>query len=352
MAEERKNPKIDLRSRIPTKTVKGKAISAPDTGGKARPQIDPNDPLGGGAVEHAPKQQIVVVQAEPTGGSHATRGAMFFVVIGLVAAAGGGLGYVGGTMSTDKGRSNSARENMKALKGKVATASSALAEYETALKSAQNDLETNGAFSKEAVDKITGFSAPFKRGDLTEMDVARFGKDRAGRLYDFVSSVDYIDRLNAQLKALEPATAADHLKATITPKDMLPAMGITLSKPGNFGSEPTIAKFVDMKEPLSLKTMLTQPAKDSKDPPKLKTKAGEYSVYPGKGDFIGDTTYISTLDPKQWKEVCPLYQMSKEHYARPIADIIAAIEGSGEGNIGALKQAEAVAKDLESATHE
>src|SRR5258708_28246648 len=104
MAEERKKPKIDLKTRIPSKTVKGLtpiaggaippppgAIAGPPPdllGRRSMPpkvSADPNDPLGAAQMEggHRAPQQVIVVEAAPQDGHvrAASQEGVFFAIV-------------------------------------------------------------------------------------------------------------------------------------------------------------------------------------------------------------------------------------------------------------------------------
>lgn len=345
MAEERKKPKIDLKTRIPSKTVKG---LAPVTGGGAippppgavpapppdllgrrsmAPTGDPNDPLGA-AQGAKPQQQVIVVEAAAPEGvaGHAAKRGMFYAIVGAVLLAGVGIGFLVGSGSADRSRKTKAVAEAKDLTTKVTTVNKNLETLVTTLKQAQSELNGEG-LKQETIDAIKNSTSGFSAADLKNLDLAYFGEDNALKIVTWANKVAHVDELRANLtrgNALENANTAIK-QASIPSKQS--KWGITLEKPSK--EVPiTVASLVDFGEPLDLKAKV-----DAKDPkaPKLNAKGNQFDVWPEKGDFVGgEKTYVSAIMGGDWLKACPVRNQALSYTAAGLNELVAAVEGAGD----------------------
>ena len=345
MAEERKKPKIDLKTRIPSKTVKGLAPVAgggaippppgavpappPDLLGRRSiaPTGDPNDPLGA-AQGAKPQQQVIVVEAaHPEGvAGHASKTGMFYGIVAGVLLAGIGVGFLVGSGSADRGRKAKAVSEAKDLQAKVAKANTNLETLDNTLKQALSELNGEG-LKQETIDAIKNTGSGFSAADLKNLDLAYFGEDNALKIVTWANKVAYVDELRANLtkgNALENANTA--LKSASIPSKQA-KWGVTLEK-GSKDVPITVASLVDFGEPLDPKAKV-----DAKDPkaPKLLAKSGALDVWPEKGDFVGgEKTYVSAIMGGDWLKACPVRGQILSYTADGLTDLVAAIEGSGD----------------------
>jgi hypothetical protein len=350
---EGKKPKIDLKTRIPSKTVKG---LAPQSGGAIPPPpgavpapppdllgrrslppkvtADPNDPLGAAKVEgSAPQQQIVVVEAHPQESHAGSKKGTFYAVIGVVLCVGAGLGFVVGGAMTKGATATKAKADARELSDKVNKTNENLNKVLDSLKTASSEIQNKGFIEQTTIDAIKGWNSGFTSGDLKTREIAFFGEDVAGKLITYSMKVAYIDELKAALtksNGLENASA--QLKALAIPKGQS-KFGVQISKPEEKAPPITMASLVDFGEPIDLKAKV-----DTKDPkaPKLTLKSGQLDIFPfGKTDFF-DKAWISAVDSKDWLKACPVYAQQVGHVNQNIQEIVAAIEGSGD-DPGTLK---------------
>jgi hypothetical protein len=352
MAEERKKPKIDLKTRIPSKTVKGLApvtgsggaippppgavvAPPPDLLGRRTipPKIsaDPNDPLGAAQVEGAKPQpqQIVVVAGPEEGHAPTAKRGVLFALIGVAAVAGLGIGYVAGSASAKGTVKTKAVSDAKELSEKIAKANDNLKNFSEALKSAKSDLENKGYFDQATIDKIKGFQSGLTSNDLKGREIAYFGEETSGKLYSYFEKVGHIDDLRAEwTKGSGMERTSEFLKKLQVPKGKA-KWGVTLSKPGGGKDDPpsTMASLVEFKDPADLKSAFTTDPKDKTV--KLKAGTTDFDVWPGKDDFFAKS-FISIVDQQDWNKACPVYPQAISYAGAKPSDLIAAIEGSGD----------------------
>ena len=344
---EGKKPKIDLKTRIPSKTVKGLtpvpggaippppgAVPAPPPdllGRRTMPpkvSADPNDPLGAATVEGGkPQQQIVVVEAHPQESHAGSKKGVFYAIIGVVLVAGAGLGFVVGSATTKGTVATKAKADAKELADKVAKTNENLGKLVDSLKTANNEIDNKGLIEQATIDAIKGWNSGFTSNDLKTREIAFFGEDVAGKLLIYSAKVAHIDELKAQLtksNGLENASA--QLKALAIPKGQS-KYGVQLSKAEEKAPPITMASIVDFGEPVDLKAKI-----DVKDPkaPKLTLKNGQLDVWPGgKADFF-DKAWVSAIESKDWLKACPVYGQAAGYAKQGIQEIIVAVEGAGD----------------------
>ncbi len=353
MAEERKKPKIDLKTRIPSKTVKG---LSPSTGGGAIPpppgavpapppdllgrrtqppkvSVDPNDPLGAAKMEGGSspqQQQIVVVEAaQPEGvAGHASKRGVFFAIVGVVLLVGAGIGFLVGSGSSDRGRKGKATGDVKDLQAKVVKTTASLEALLATLKQAQSEVDNDGV-KQETIDALKNWKSGFSAADLQSIDLAYIGPDNALKIVGWASSVYYIDQLAVGLtkgNALENANA--QVKAFSIPAKQS-KWGVTLEKPSK-DVPLTVASLVDFGEALDLKTKV-----DLKDPkaPKLNAKSAQLDVWADgtKGDFVGgEKNYVSAILGSDWLKACPVRAQALGYTRQGIGEVVTALEGAGD----------------------
>lgn len=366
MAEERKKPKIDLKSRIPSKTVKGLspggggvippppgAVPAPPPdllGRRSMPpkvSADPNDPLGAATVSGGnapPQQQIVVVQAaehDHVGGAAGKKGVLY-AMIGGALVVGLGIGFLTGSASKGNEQKNKASNDAKELSAKVAKTDDNLQKFLDTLKSAQSELQNTAQLSAGTIEAIKGWSSGFTSADLKNREIAYFGEDTAGKLINYAEKVNHIDELRAEMTkggGLESANA--QIKAFAIPKDTA-KWGVRISKSGGGPNDPlaATAELADLGDAVNYKDKASYnvAGKDVK----LKTKGGEVDVFgPQSKDFF-DKGYVAPIDGKDWLKACPVYAQAVGYTKQNIDQLVVAIEGAGD-DPGTLKPG----KDLE-----
>ncbi len=370
MAEERKKPKIDLKSRIPSKTVKGLTPAAggvippppgavpappPDLLGNRRsmpPKVsaDPNDPLGAATVQGGssapPQQQIVVVQASAQDGvsGAATKKGVLAAMIGGAIVVGLGIGFVVGSATKGNEVATKAKNDAKELQAKVQKTNEGLEKFLDTLKAAQSELQNNAKLEQATIDAIKNFSTGFSSADLKARNIAYFGEDTAGRLLTWANKVNHIDELRAGItkgNALEGAN--NQIKAFTIPKDHA-RWGVKISKAPSDPKAPpmTMAELVDFGEPVKL-----DPASFTGDKEKkLKAKSGELDVDPGPKDFFSKG-FVSAIEGKDWLKACPVYAQAVGYTKQGIDELVIAIEGSGD-DAGTLKPGKDLSDKLKS----
>ena len=344
-----KKPKIDLKTRIPSKTVKGLAPSTvppgaippppgsvpappPDLLGnrKSLPpkmSIDPNDPMAAARFESgAPpaQQQIIVVQNDASEGGVAVaqKKGVFFAVIGIVAVAGLGIGFAVGAGNAGRAANAEGKQDAKDLNAKVNATNDTLTKLAEALKGAQAELSNKGGFDPATITAIEAFKTQpmLAVTDLQGRQLKQLGPETAGKIISFASKVNYIDNLRALLPSAMKQTTAQLKAVTIPPKQT--RYGVTISKPSGDPMIP-MASLVDFGVPVELKD-----AVDGKTF-KLKTKSGESELWPGKGDFF-EKGYMSAIETKDWLKLCPVYSQVKGYAEAKLNEILVAIEGAGD----------------------
>lgn len=366
MAGEQKKPKIDLKSRIPSKTVKG-LTPAPGGGGaippppgavpapppdllgrrSMAPKADPNDPLGAATGGHAPAQpQIVVVQASEQEGvaGAASKKGVLYGLIGAALVVGLGIGFVVGSATKGNEVANKARSDAKEIQGKVVKTNENLQKFLDTLKAAQSELQNNAQLTQPTIDAIKGWSSGFSSGDLKGREIAYFGEDVSGKLYAYANKVSHIDDLRAGLTkggGLENANA--QIKAFAIPKDHA-KWGVKINKPGAATDPPmTMADLIDFGDPVNLKAK--ESIVDGKEK-KLKVKSGELDIDPGPKDFFSKA-YVSPIDSKDWLKSCPVYAQAVGYTRQGIDELVLAVEGSGDDR-GTLTPGKELADKLKS----
>lgn len=358
MAEgERKKPKIDLKTRIPSKTVKGLtpapggaippppgAVPAPppDLLGKPKaPKIsaDPNDPLGAAKVEGdvAPQQQIVVVHAHEEGhGATSKKGTVIAMIVGALAV-GLGIGFISGQAKKGSDIASKAKTDAKEISDKVVKTNDNLGKFLESLKTAKSELQNAGQVSQPTIDAIKGWSSGFSSADLKGREIAFFGEDTAGKLITWANRVNYIDELRAGLtkgSGLEGWNA--RLKGLQLPKDSA-KWGVKINKPGDGKDDPpiTIADIVDLGDNVKYKDKAAAYDMSNAKEPKLKAKT-PLEIWPGgKTDFF-EKGFISIIDSKSWGQVCQVYPQAFSDVNGKVDLIISTIEGQGD-DPGTLK---------------
>ena len=370
MAEgERKKPKIDLKTRIPSKTVKGLtpapggaippppgAVPAPppDLLGKPKaPKIsaDPNDPLGAATVEGdvplPQQQQIVVVHAaEGEGGATSKKGTVIAMIVGI-GVVGLGIGYIAGQAKKGNDITSKARVDAKELADKVTKTNESLTKFLDQLKAAQSELSNSAQLSQPTIDGLKGWNSGFSSADLKSREIAFFGEETAGKLLTWANKVNHIDELRARLtkgNGLEGVNA--RLKAFSLPKDTA-KYGIKIAKPGSAATDPpiTIADLIDFGDSVKYKDLKESYEGDKEK--KLKVKSGPMEIWPGgKVDFL-EKGFISVIDSKDWSRACPVYPQVLADVNGNITNVIQTIEGAGD-DPGTLKPGKDLADKLKS----
>ena len=346
MAEERKKPKIDLKTRIPSKTVKGLspvaggaippppgAVPAPPPdllGRRSMPpkvSADPNDPLGAATMEggHKPQQQqIVVVEAAHAEGVHgaASKKGVFYGVVAGVLIVGAGIGFLIGSGSADRGRKTKALTEVKDLQGKIDKTNKNLEGLLGTLKQATSEINGEG-LSQGTIDAIKNFSSGFSAADLKTVDFAYLGDDTSLKILTYGEKVSHIDQMRGSLTEHNNLENANlQIKAFSIPSKQS-KWGVVLDKPSN-DAPITVASLVDFGEPLDLKAKVDTKAL------KLGAKSGQYDVWPGKGDFLGDKQYVSPIMGSDWLKACPVRAQALGYNQQGIQQLIVAIEGAGD----------------------
>lgn len=365
MSEERKKPKIDLKTRIPSKTVTGLAPSTvppgaippppgavpappPDLLGNRRTDrpsmpMDPNDPMAAARIQSnapPPQQQIIVVEPDHEAGGHvAQKKGVFFATIGGVLIAGLGIGgVIGGAMS---GRSETAeaKQDAKELLKKVTDSNDTLDKLLAAAKEAQAQLGNKGGFDQATIDQLEALKgAPLLSvADLQSRKFSRFGTETVGKLLTYSSKVADIDGMRSSLP--RSLTGAGAMLKSVTIPAKQTRFGVTLSKPSGDPMIP-MASILDFGEPVELKDKVDGKAF------KLNVKAGAQDLWPGKGDFF-EKPYVAAIETKDWQKFCPVYGQVKGQVEAKLNEIVVAIEGAGD-NPGTLAPGKALADKLKS----
>ncbi|GAC1364452.1 MAG: hypothetical protein NVSMB47_16030 [Polyangiales bacterium] len=320
MAEERKKPKIDLKTRIPSKTVKGLnpssgsgsaippppgAVPAPPPdllGRRSMPpqvSVDPNDPLGAAQVHGGhQKQQVIVVEASPQDTHAASKKGTFYAIVGGVLVIGGVIGFVSGSASAKGDRKSHAISEVKDLQAKIDKTDKNFEQLLGLLDTATSELN-NDNLTQGTIDGIKNFSSGFSAADLKAADLAYLGEDTGLKVVSWANKVNHLDQMRAQM------TRGNHLETiqgalkTLTVPGKMSKYGIQLERPSN-DMPISIASIVDFGEPLDPKGKI-----DKADPkaPKLTAKSGALDVYPGKGDFF-DKGFVSPIMGSEWAKAC------------------------------------------------
>lgn len=365
MAGEQKKPKIDLKSRIPSKTVKGLTPAAggaippppgavpappPDLLGRrsVSPKADPNDPLGAATGGNAPAQpQIVVVQATEEHGvaGAASKKGVLYGLIGAALVVGLGIGFVVGSATKGNEVASKARTDAKEIQAKVVKTNENLQKFLDTLKNAQSELQNNAQLTQPTIDAIKGWQSGFTSADLKGREIAYFGEETGGKLYSYMNKVAHIDDLRAGLtKANGLENANNQIKAFAIPKDHA-KWGVKISKSGGGKEDPpmTMADLIDFGEPVNLKAKESITGDKEK---KLKVKSGELDIDPGPKDFFSKA-YVSPIDSKDWLKSCPVYAQAVGYTRQGIDEMVLAIEGSGDDR-GTLTPGKELADKLKS----
>jgi hypothetical protein len=365
MAGEQKKPKIDLKSRIPSKTVKGLTPAPgggaippppgavpgppPDLLGRrtSAPTADANDPLGAAKGGVAPAPQIVVVQAHEQEGvaGAASKGPVLYALIGGALVVGLGIGFVVGSAMKGNEVANKAKADAKDIQAKVTKTNENLQKLLDSLKAAQGEIQNTQQLSQPTIDAIKGWSSGFTSADLKGRELAYFGEDTMGKVLTYANKVAHIDDLRAGLTkggGLEGANA--QIKNFDIPKDHA-RWGVKITKPGA-ATDPqlTMAELIDLGAPVNLK------AKESfvgsgKDV-KLKGKSAEFDIDPSPKDFFGKAL-VSPVEGKDWLKACPVYAQAVGYTKQSVDELATAIEGAGDDR-GTLQPGKELADKLKS----
>jgi gas vesicle protein len=361
MAEERKKPKIDLKTRIPSKTVKGLtpapggaippppgAVPAPPPdlmGRRSVPPkvtVDPNDPLAAAKVEGAPARepQMIVVHADEHHEKKMGKGVVIGVAL-IGVAVGVAAGWIFGSGSGKKEQATAAKNDAAELAKKLqATQEKLKAFAETTIPQAVNELKTTQQLTQPTIDALKAFDSGFTSGDLDTREIKYFGKETAGKLISYAMKVSHIDSARIEItrdNKLEQVNAT--LKALIIPKGKV-NMGIVINKPGEKDPPMTTATFQPFGEWIELKDKI----KDGK----LTTKGGSFDVWNGAKGDVFEKTYVSVLDAKAFGGVCKQQELVLPAITKDLEDLGLAITGSGD-DPGALKIGEQAMERLKSA---
>lgn len=360
MAGEQKKPKIDLKSRIPSKTVKGLtpapgggaippppgAVPAPppDLLGRRAPQPtgDPNDPLGAATGGAAPAQpQIVVVQGAHEEGHAPAKGAVLYALIGGALVVGLGIGYVVGSAMKGSDIANKAKNDAKEIQAKVTKTNDNLQKLLDTLKAAQGEMANTQQLSQPTIDAIKGWQSGFGTGDLKGRELAYFGEDTMGKVLTYASKLSHIDDLRTGLtkgNGLENSNA--QIKNFEIPKDHA-RWGVKISKPSDPKAPPiTMADLVDFGAAVKLAPESFTGDKEKK----LKVKSGELDVDPNPKDFFGKSI-VSAIEGKDWLKACPVYAQAVGYTKQSIDELATAIEGAGDDR-GTLQPGKELADKL------
>lgn len=346
MAEERKKPKIDLKTRIPSKTVKGLTPGAaggaippppgavpappPDLLGRRTvpPKVsaDPNDPLGAAQMEGAPqKQQVIVVEAAPAEAHAGSKKGVFYGIVAGVLAGGVLIGFLVGSGSADRGRKSKAIAELTELQKKIDTTDKNFEHLSGLLDQAVSDLNSDN-LSQATIDGIKNFSSGFSAADLKTIDLAYIGEDTALKVVNYSQKVSFLDSLRANMtkgNRLEGVQA--NLKAVTVPGKQA-KFGVQLEKPST-AMPISIASLVDFGEVLDPAAKVD--AKTDPKAPKLMTKGGALDVYPGKGDFF-DKGFVSPILGSDWAKACPARAAILGGVISDLTDLSNTIKGGGE----------------------
>ena len=371
MAGEQKKPKIDLKSRIPSKTVKGLTPSPHSGGGGAippppgavpapppdllgrrsiAPTGDPNDPLGaatGGSSHHQKQPQIVVVQATEEHGVAGAAGkkGVLYGLIGGALVVGLGIGFVIGSATKGNEVANKAKNDAKEIQAKVTKTNDHLQKFLDTLKAAQSELQNSAQLTQPTIDAIKGWSSGFTSADLKGREIAYFGEDTSGKLYAWSNKIAHIDDLRAGLTKGGGLEAANtQIKNFTIPKDHA-KWGVKISKPNGKDDPPmTMADLIDFGDPVNLKAKETFVGTEKEK--KIKVKSGELDIDPNPKDFFS-RGLVSAIDAKDWLKSCPVYAQAVGYTRQSIDEIAQAIEGSGDDR-GTLTPGKELADKLKS----
>ena len=359
MAEERKKPKIDLKTRIPSKTVKGLTPAAsaggaippppgavpappPDLLGRrqAQPKIDPNDPLGAAEGAQA-KQQVIVVEAAPADAHPAaSKKGVFYGIVALTLVVGAGVGFLVGSGSADRGRKSKAVSEVNDLVKKIDVTSQNFESLAGLLDQAMSELN-NDNLSQASIDGIKNFSSGFSAADLKNVDIAYLGEDTALKVVDYAQKVNYLDSLRANItKGNGLENVQNALKAVSIPAKQA-RFGVQLERPSN-DMPITIADLVDFGEPLDPKAKTD--LKTDPKAPKLQAKGGNLDVWPGKGDFF-EKGYVSPILGADWSKMCGVRSYVFASAQSDLTNLSNNIKGSGDDK-GILAQGKELADKL------
>lgn len=363
MAGEQKKPKIDLKSRIPSKTVKGLtpapggaippppgAVPAPPPDllgrrtGPPKVSADPNDPLGAatvsGGAAAAAQPQIVVVQGhhdDHVAGAASKKGVLY-ALIGAALVVGLGIGFLAGSATKGNEVKTRATHDAKEIQAKVGKTNDNLQKFLDTLKSAQSEMQNSAQLSQPTIDAIKGWSSGFTSADLKGRELGYFGEDVGGKLITYANKVAHIDELRANMTKggkLEGANA--QIKNFEIPKDHA-RWGVKISKSTDAKLPPiTFADLVDFGAPVKLDPASFVGDKEKK----LKLKNGEVDVEPNPKDFLSKSV-VSPIDGKDWLKACPVYAQAVGYTKQNVDELVVAIEGAGD-DPGTLKPG----KDLE-----
>jgi hypothetical protein len=370
MSGEQKKPKIDLKSRIPSKTVKGLTPAAggaippppgavpappPDLLGRRtqppRVSVDPSDPLGAATVTGAPpapaQPQIVVVQGQHddhVSGAAAKKPVMF-AMIGAALVVGLGIGFLSGSATKGNEVKSRASNDAKEIGAKVAKTNENLQKFLDSLKAAQSELQNSAQLTQPTIDALKGWSSGFTSADLKGRELGYFGPETGDKLITWANRVAHIDELRVGLTkggALEAANA--QIKAFEIPSGNA-RWGVRVNKPTDpKGPQMTMADLVDFGQPVKIADAASYSGDKEK---KLKIKSGEVDVDANPKDFFAKTI-VSAIDGKDWLKACPVYAQARGYTAQSINELVTAIEGSGDdkGTLGPGKDLEAKLKSL------
>lgn len=360
MAEERKKPKIDLKTRIPSKTVKGLtpapggaippppgAVPAPPPDLMGRRSIppkvtlDPNDPLAAAKVEggSAPQQQMIVVHADEHHEKKMGKG----VVVGIAligVAIGVAGGWIIGSGSGKKEQAVAARNDATELAKKIQGTQEKLKAFaETTLPTAVNELKTTQQLTPASIEAIKAFDSGLSSGDLDTRELKYFGKETSGKLIGYAMRVAHIDAARIELtrdNKLEATNAT--IKALIIPKGKV-NLGVIINKPGEKDPPMTTARLQPFGEWMELKDKI----KDGK----LTIKGGSVDVWNGAKGDVFEKSYVSLVDPKEFGGLCKQTELVLPGVIKDLEDLAASITGSGE-DPGAMKVGEQALERLKS----
>lgn len=344
MAEERRKPKIDLKTRIPSKTVKGLsptgsgsaippppgAVPAPPPdllGRRSMPpqvSVDPNDPLGAAQVHGGhQKQQVIVVEAAPQDHHAASKKGTFYAIVVGVLAIGAVIGFVSGSASAKGDRKAHAISEVKDLQAKIDNTDKNFEKLLLLLDTATSELNTDN-LKQGTIDGIKNFSSGFSAADLKAADLAYLGEDTGLKIVSWANKVNHLDQMRAQMTRGNHLEAIQGVLKSLTIPGKLAKYGVQLDRPSNDMPMST-ASIIDFGEPLDPKAKFDN--KTDAKAPKLVAKSGPLDVYPGKGDFF-DKGYISPILGAEWAKACGL----RGYVANSVKADLDELTGSIKGN--------------------
>lgn len=362
MAEERKKPKIDLKTRIPSKTVKGLtpapggAIPPPPGAVPAPPPdlmgrrtvppkvtVDPNDPLAAAKVEGAPARepQMIVVHADEHHDKKMGKGVVIGVALVGVAVGVAG-GWIFGSSSGKKEQAVTAKNDAAELAKKIQGTQEKLKAFaENTLPTAVNELKQSQQLTQPTIDAIKAFDSGFTSGDLDTREMKYFGKETSGKLISYAMKIAHVDAARIELtkdNKLEATNAT--LKALVIPKGKV-NLGIVINKPGEKDPPMTTATFAPFGEWIELKDKI----KDGK----LTTKGGTFDVWNGAKGDVFEKSYVSVLDAKAFGGVCKQQELVLPAITKELENLAASITGAGD-DPGAIKVGDQALERLKSAS--